>query len=541
MKNVYIYVDYADVVLTPGVAYSAKNYFNMYLKYDGYSYEQWKDEMQRVYQGEYRKMIYQDEILGRQERMSFIRSIPLNSSDNATANVVIFLDFDYFLSLNVENADSIDARTILLIDKNNVLVYGNSEIAADIKYEDLAEGTGAITKEAGGDRVVISSAESAVGGWKYLIITPEHIFWEKTNTIRKTMLYGIFLCLVLELFISYMLIKKNYSPLGELVSYFKNKLELDINVSDDEYAFVKKSLLNMLEKTETFSAKLEKQSAFMRENFIASLMKEKDAVAPTEELLEVYGIRLPYDSYAVMLVDVESMDETFWHDGYEGEVNTNELVKLVISNVVEELLNRENCGYMFFSDERFLCLINTPYRGEAFRQKMMDITVETAAFIRDNYKIQLRFSFGSLVDRLEDTSVSYSQAVRAMEYSRSTMMKETVFYNTISIESLRSYHRIRDAVYAIVKENYSDQNLSVNYIASEIGNHPNYVSKMFKEQTGEGIGEYINKYRVEKAKELLVKGELSPEEIAERVGYSNLRTFYRAFKKIEGVTPGKYV
>ena len=31
MENMYIYVDYADVVLTPGIVYEAKNYFNMYL------------------------------------------------------------------------------------------------------------------------------------------------------------------------------------------------------------------------------------------------------------------------------------------------------------------------------------------------------------------------------------------------------------------------------------------------------------------------------------------------------------------------------
>ena len=66
------------------------------------------------------------------------------------------------------------------------------------------------------------------------------------------------------------------------------------------------------------------------------------------------------------------------------------------------------------------------------------------------------------------------------------------------------------------------------------------MSKRFKEQTGEKMLNYINKYRINKAKELLRERDLSVTNTAKQVGFQNSVTLIRLFKKYEGVTPGKY-
>jgi len=73
---------------------------------------------------------------------------------------------------------------------------------------------------------------------------------------------------------------------------------------------------------------------------------------------------------------------------------------------------------------------------------------------------------------------------------------------------------IRDMVIDIIEKNYSDVNLGIASIAEKIGKYPYYVSKIFKEQTGEGILEYINRVRIRKAKELMQKeAGLSQEKL----------------------------
>jgi AraC-like DNA-binding protein len=91
-----------------------------------------------------------------------------------------------------------------------------------------------------------------------------------------------------------------------------------------------------------------------------------------------------------------------------------------------------------------------------------------------------------------------------------------------------------------IEEVYSDHNLSVSKIAGHFNCHLAYLSNRFKEKTGIGMLEYINKLRVDKSTELLLTTEYSINDISEKVGYINTNTYIRIFKKIMGVTPNKY-
>ena len=90
-----------------------------------------------------------------------------------------------------------------------------------------------------------------------------------------------------------------------------------------------------------------------------------------------------------------------------------------------------------------------------------------------------------------------------------------------------------------LKENYYNPDLSIMLLAEKFQMNPSYLSRVFKKQMGVGLSEYLQKIRIESAKELMHKKELSIKEISERVGYNNVMTMNRAFKKYEGTTPGR--
>jgi YesN/AraC family two-component response regulator len=91
-----------------------------------------------------------------------------------------------------------------------------------------------------------------------------------------------------------------------------------------------------------------------------------------------------------------------------------------------------------------------------------------------------------------------------------------------------------------VDKHYEEITLNVALIAEKLKITPTYMSKLFKEQTGEALPDYINKLRLKKAKELLKNENLSISEAAVKVGYLNSNALIRSFKKYEGVTPGQY-
>ena len=67
-----------------------------------------------------------------------------------------------------------------------------------------------------------------------------------------------------------------------------------------------------------------------------------------------------------------------------------------------------------------------------------------------------------------------------------------------------------------------------------------YINRLFKNKTGKSIGDYINYYRIDKAKVLLKDSDLTIEELALSLGFSNKKYFYVLFKKITAMTPNEY-
>ncbi len=100
--------------------------------------------------------------------------------------------------------------------------------------------------------------------------------------------------------------------------------------------------------------------------------------------------------------------------------------------------------------------------------------------------------------------------------------------------------QINNLTVKFVEENYKDPNLNISMIAEHVGITPAYLSKLFKEQTGMLLLDFINTLRIEKAKDLMKSRKFNIGSIASEVGFYNSNTFIRIFKKYEGVTPGKY-
>ncbi|SFS02083.1 response regulator transcription factor [Anaeromicropila populeti] len=96
-----------------------------------------------------------------------------------------------------------------------------------------------------------------------------------------------------------------------------------------------------------------------------------------------------------------------------------------------------------------------------------------------------------------------------------------------------------DKINNYIHQHYSE-NIGRNDIAKKFYLSPEYLSKLYKKRTGVNLKEYINEYRIEKAKELLKAGEKNISNIAESVGFDNYSYFSTIFKKITGVSPKEY-
>lgn len=92
-----------------------------------------------------------------------------------------------------------------------------------------------------------------------------------------------------------------------------------------------------------------------------------------------------------------------------------------------------------------------------------------------------------------------------------------------------------------VYEHYMDPDLSLKGIAEKLFVNYSYLSAQFTKEMGMSASQYITRFRVTKAADALRSGEENMIEIACSVGYTDVKYFYRCFKKEFGITPYQYI
>lgn len=89
-------------------------------------------------------------------------------------------------------------------------------------------------------------------------------------------------------------------------------------------------------------------------------------------------------------------------------------------------------------------------------------------------------------------------------------------------------------------ENHLGEPISISLLAQRIGYSDYYLSRKFKAETGDSIGDYIKFAKVERAKLLLTTTQLSIQSISDSLGFGTRNFFSETFRKIAGMPPAAY-
>lgn len=138
------------------------------------------------------------------------------------------------------------------------------------------------------------------------------------------------------------------------------------------------------------------------------------------------------------------------------------------------------------------------------------------------------------------------ETIHDMQIQMSELLKQVCDYTAAKrLQNLQQSrkHALDERMVRVteyIEANYKDPNLNISTIGNEFELKATYLSKMFKDYTGEGLLDYINKTRIEKAKQLIAERGKNIGDVADCVGFNDVNAFIRTFKKYEGITPGKF-
>ncbi|KAB8127043.1 helix-turn-helix domain-containing protein [Gracilibacillus oryzae] len=134
------------------------------------------------------------------------------------------------------------------------------------------------------------------------------------------------------------------------------------------------------------------------------------------------------------------------------------------------------------------------------------------------------------------TDLASIDTLDELEQYLSDFFEEIVKYLTRSSTETKDYGgRILNYL-----DEHFDKDIVFEEMAEELGISYSYMRKIVNEMTGQSLINHINLRRIEKAKIMLIDWDRPIAQIASEVGYNNVQSFNRFFRKFEGMSPSKY-
>ena len=267
----------------------------------------------------------------------------------------------------------------------------------------------------------------------------------------------------------------------------------------------------------------------LRRDFFASVLSGTYQLNTDEYNNSIKTLELNDSAFAVLIFQADCADS----DGRAG----TDAKYLFSSNLKEALSNELDCYITGTTDIMTAVFIWKDYCNK----KAVDntsIAQETA----DEHSFKtgvsaVHFSYSEILS-------AYHEAWQCLQVVRREAdpvvfeHDQTNYVDTI-IKKRASYHpAVQQAVQFIMREYASP--IKVEQIASRVYVHSNYLSDLFKRETGGNLSTFITDYRLYQAKKKLYRLENKLYMISEQVGFNNEHYFSQVFKKRIGVSPNRY-
>ena len=144
---------------------------------------------------------------------------------------------------------------------------------------------------------------------------------------------------------------------------------------------------------------------------------------------------------------------------------------------------------------------------------------------------------------IEAHAVFSNESIREKNMLAERSMMDMLQFVEILFDQITTLEKRLQTPYKVVNEvkeyikTHFREDMSREQISAAVYITPNYLSKLFRSETGMTLREYINNCRIQEAKRLLSHTDLSVSEIAFELGFESMSYFSTVFRKICGVSP----
>lgn len=200
-------------------------------------------------------------------------------------------------------------------------------------------------------------------------------------------------------------------------------------------------------------------------------------------------------------------------------------IKMPKMSGLEMIENAKAQGFSFES------VILTSFSDFGYAKKSIDLKVEDYILKPVNEE-KLKSVIAKIAKGIEEKN--------QIEQVSKVVLNAMQILNLDYIEHNSTRNNYVSKVLEFIKKEYANK-ISIEKIADELNVSASYLSREFKKYTANTFLEFLNKFRIQRAVELLSSGKFKVYEVAEKVGFLEYKHFYDIFKKYTGESPSTFI
>lgn len=282
----------------------------------------------------------------------------------------------------------------------------------------------------------------------YVSITPKELATKPISSLKDMGLIFAVIIIPIGLAISYLLSRRNYTPLKRLLVWINEKAMYDPESFEqgNEIDILEKVLRLSFEEQEKLIAQIHNRKneliiSSMR-NLLYGTYSEDDSV---EEIFKRNDLTLLSNQFAVILINIERK-----YNSVQEALYSQDLLGFIITNVIEELAAKKHQGFVIPIDSnRYSCLVNFSSNDiSTMQQDLLSIAQEGKKFLEENFGIYFTISLSAIHSELDGIHQAFQEALYAMEYrltvgsNQIIPYKEESQYDSIYTFSFKTDHSI---------------------------------------------------------------------------------------------------
>lgn len=651
IDSVYILHKDSEMILDTSGTYNANDFFARSFRYDKYNKDFWMSlKITNTFYKVLEPSILEDITYDIPRERKVIPFVTSNMVGIKSKNLFIINLNEKELSSLLNKYKFIPNSKMAIIDNSGTL-YSSSDnsiteaITKEKEFLSKISNNNFFEYKVNGDKTLVisfSSNSSKFNNFVYTAFVPYNDFYQKSLNIKRLAYAIILLGVILSTLVAYIMSKKIYSPIDNLVNILSSNSPDSTTSDKNEVEYLNNQIRKILTNETNLKKDLSIVMPLAYEQYLIKILTNSDSLLNEDVKNFIYNsnIKFKYSDFCVSIIDLKFTDK--YYSSYSNDeyllvikgisrmferialdnyptyvlnLNKNQLCLLInlpkednLDNIISDIKNVMNLfdydkdlltifvgvGRIYsnfigmnqsYNEARKALATLSPlgtdkikvYQGEStsstFQYSISDENKlynylignykdEALSFlnllIEKNYKnnpseYTIKNFYASIYDTIIKVLTEKNQEVEKLmgnDYINISLNLELLSVSDINnyifllVNRVLSVNKANSKVDIIqvtqyIKENYADD-LYLDKLADHFNTSDKYLSRLFKESIGMGFHEYLASIRISKAKSLLLETDLSVTKIGEMVGFTTHSTFFRIFKKYEGINPTQY-